>query len=217
MTITHAEQEVKDTKQTLPNGFVYLSDVCPSIKQDIKYANEDNFTGQIVVGYEKPAAILTKEAAEKLCLIQKKLEQNNMGFLVWDAYRPALAVEFFLDWGAVPDNSKIKKKYYPDFTKEELFDIGFIAKSSSHSRGSTVDLTIINADGEPIEMGTIFDYFSDKSSTNYIKLPEHIKKNRQFLKELMHNNGFTNFKQEWWHYTLDQEPFPNTYFNFPVK
>ena len=203
----------------LPHGFVYLSHACPTIVQDIKYATDDNFTGAIVQGYEAPVAILTKEAAEVLNGIQQELGTKDLNLLIWDAYRPTQAVDYFLSWEKVPDNQSIKAKYYPDYKKAELFKIGFIAPGhSSHSRGSTVDLTIVDKNTNvALDMGTDFDFFGKKSYTSSVEISKQAMRNRIFLKNIMEKYGFKGISQEWWHYTLKTEPFPDKYFNFTVK
>ena len=203
----------------LPYGFVYLSSACPTIVQNIKYATNDNFTGTIVPGYEAPVAILTKEAVEALNQIQQELEAKDLGLLVWDAYRPTKAVDYFLSWEKVPDNQDIKVKYYPDYKKAELFKIGFIAPGhSSHSRGSTVDLTIVDKNTNvALDMGTDFDFFGKKSYASSVEISKQAMLNRIFLKNIMEKYGFIGIPQEWWHFTLKTEPFPDKYFNFTVR
>ncbi|NRB10610.1 MAG: M15 family metallopeptidase [Rickettsiaceae bacterium] len=208
------------TKTTsLPNDFVYLQDICPNIKQDIKYATTDNFTGTVVEGYQKGTAILTKAAAEKLFLVQEELSKDNLSLLIWDAYRPQRAVDFFKNWKNTPENSEIKTVYHPNLTKEEIFANGFIAKKySQHSRGSTIDLTIINnTTSKLLDMGTIFDFFGAESFTDSTKISSDAEQNRFLLKNIMEKYGFENYYKEWWHYTLKNEPFPEKYFDFIVK
>lgn len=203
----------------LPNGFVYLSYTSPTIAQDIKYATKDNFTGTIVPGYKAPVAILTTECAEALHQIQQELNTKNLSLLIWDAYRPTQSVDYFLSWEEMPDNQDIKVKYYPDYEKAELFKIGFIAPGhSSHSRGSTVDLTIIDkTTNKALDMGTDFDFFEKKSYTSSVEISIKARQNRIFLKSIMEKHGFKGIIQEWWHYTLETEPFPHKYFNFIVE
>jgi len=221
-TSTFAEIETPDltiVTRHLPDGFVYLSDTCPTIVQDIKYATKDNFTGTVIPGYKSNIAILTKEAAEALNLIQHELAAQNLSLLIWDAYRPTKAVDYFLSWKKVLDDQDIKAKYYPDYEKAELFKIGFIAPGhSSHSRGSTVDLTIIDKkSNKALDMGTDFDFFGEKSYAEAIQISEQARQNRKILKNIMEKYGFKGIPQEWWHYTLKTEPFPDEYFNFTVR
>ncbi len=203
---------------TLPEGFVYLDQICPTIMQNLKYASDDNFTGTIVRGYNKNTAILTSKAAKALQQVQEELEIKNQTLLIWDAYRPTMAVDYFLEWEHQPDNPRIKEKFYPHLTKEELFTIGFIAPGhSTHSRGSTIDLTIFDKESsQELNMGTDFDFFDKKTYTNNQNISQEAQKNRKYFVNLMDKYGFENYHKEWWHFTLRNEPFPNTYFNFPV-
>ena len=215
--ITANDSEKKLT--ILPEGFVYLSQVCPTIIQDLKYASDDNFTGTIVNGYNKNSVILTKEASKALKQVQEELEAQNQGLLIWDAYRPTRASDYFLEWEQQPDNLQIKDRFYPHLTKEELFNNGFIAPGhSTHSRGSTVDLTIIDrSSGHALDMGTDFDFFGENTYTNNKNISQEAQNNRKYFVNLMDKYGFENYHKEWWHFTLRNEPFPDTYFNFPVE
>jgi D-alanyl-D-alanine dipeptidase len=210
---------IKINKTYPPDGFVYLSKIDSSIKQDIRYATQNNFTGKIVKGYSNASAILTRDAALKLKLVQEDLKKRGLGLKVFDAYRPVSAVDEFLKWRKSPVNKKLKLTYYPNLSKEDLFKKGYIAPGkSSHSRGSTVDLTIVNIKtGNELDMGTPFDYFGSKSHTNYEKLPKKVKNNRLLLKKTMEKHDFENLPNEWWHYTLRNEPFKDYYFDFLIR
>ena len=204
----------------LPKGFVYVKNT--NIVCDIRYATTNNFAEQKIDGYKSNKCILTKEAANALVAVQKELDSLKPGYKlhIFDAYRPLDAVKHFVRWSKEASNKHIKQKYYPDFKKEQLFELGYIALSSSHSRGSTVDLTICEyVDGKynDIEMGTIFDFFGERSHTEYKNISIEAQKNRIFLKNLMEKHGFKNFEKEWWHYTLGNEPFPDKSFNFYVE
>lgn len=203
----------------LPEGFVYVEDICPEIIQDMKYATTDNFTGKIVDGYVTGKAILTKEAANALCEVQKELEQQGLALLIWDAYRPTQAVKQFFNWRLEKDNPQIKERYHPTLSKKDLFEQGFISpNNSTHSRGSTVDLTIVSQqNNKPLDMGTGFDFFGEKAHTNNNQVSTEAQQNRNILKNLMAKYGFENLPQEWWHYTLKNEPFADQYFDFPVQ
>ncbi len=218
-TFAEIEEQNLNGISHLPDGFIYLSDSCPTILQDIKYATNDNFTGTVVPGYEATVAILTKEAIETLALIQEELATQNLGLLIWDAYRPTQAGDYFFSWKTLPDDEEIKAKYYPEFEKAELFKIGFIAPGySSHSRGSTVDLTIVDKQtNKALDMGTDFDFFGKKSYAANVQISMQARLNRKFLKDIMEKYGFEGISQEWWHYTLKNEPFPDEYFNFTVS
>lgn len=217
----HAAPNIEniENKMILPEGFVYLEQACPDIKQDIKYASTDNFTGEMVAGYKAPKAILTLEAASALKAVQAELAQTGYELLIFDAYRPTRAVEAFWHWRHIPDNPVIKLKYHPNLTKQEIYDNGYIMRqNSSHSRGSTVDLTIVDSKtGQELDMGTTFDFFGKESHTDYPEISQQAKNNRALLKDLMTKHGFENLPQEWWHYTLKNEPFKDIYFDFEVE
>ena len=203
----------------IPEGFVSLSDVCPSMNIHMSYATQDNFTGEIVAGYKARKAYLAKAPAEALCLVQAEAQKQGLILKIYDSYRPAKAVAFFQTWAQRPEtNPHIKELYYPGFTRQQLFDAGYIAKRSSHSRGSAVDLTLADAKtGRALDMGSAFDYFDDLSSTDSPKVTEEQRKNRMLLKDLMESKGFKNFSQEWWHYSFKPEPYPDQYFDFDVE
>jgi D-alanyl-D-alanine dipeptidase len=210
---------VQSTDINLPKGFIHLKTICPQIRQDIKYATTDNFTGKIVDGYADTKAILTTEAAIALCEAQKELEEQSLALLIWDAYRPTTSVAQFLKWGEEVEEYNVKAQYYPHLSKHELFEQGFISPNhSAHSRGSTVDLTIIDQKTNiPLEMGTEFNFFGIKSHTINQEISLQVQENRKLLLNLMEKYGFENLPQEWWHYTLKNEPFPNEYFDFIVQ
>ena len=217
--ITFSTTNAEMDRSYPPSGFVYLNKIAPTIKQDIRYATKNNFTGKVIKGYTKATAILTTEAALKLKLVQKDLRKQNLSLKVFDAYRPVSAVNEFLKWRKIKDNKTIKQIYYPNLTKKDLFKQGYIAPGkSSHSRGSTVDLTIINLKtGIELDMGTPFDFFGIESHTNYAKLPKSVKRNRNLLKKVMEKYDFENLPNEWWHYTLKNEPFKDKYFDFIIE
>jgi len=195
---------------------VRLADIDPSIEQDPKYAGSDNFMGRPIRSYEVSEVWLTKEAAEALKRAQDKAVKMGFGILVYDGYRPQSAVDHFVEWGADLSDSLNKAVYYPEVPKEELFDRGYISAKSGHSRGSTVDLTLME-DGIPIEMGTPFDYFDDLSHTMNPEISGMARVNRNTLLAIMEEAGFTNYVNEWWHFTLKDEPYPDTYFDIPIK
>lgn len=202
-----------------PSGFVSLSELCPNIKIQASYATTENFTGEIVAGYKARKALMAKAPAEALCRVQKAAEEMGYALKIFDAYRPVKAVDFFIAWAQKPEtNPHIKELYYPRFTKQELFEQGYIAKRSSHSRGSAVDLTLIDSkSGRDLDMGSGFDYFDDLSHTESPKVTKEQLRNRLLLKKLMETHGFKNFSQEWWHYSFSPEPHPSEYFNFDVE
>ena len=201
-----------------PSGFVLLSDVIPSIVQEIRYFSTYNFIGDRIDGYEEPCAILTKEAARALKTVSNEMMVQGYRLKIYDAYRPANAVKHFVLWGIEDTDVRMKPYFYPDLQKQELFAKGYIAKLSSHSRGSTVDLTLLDmATGKEVDMGSPFDYFSEKSHPDYKDITEEQYENRMKLQHVMVRNGFRPIDCEWWHFTLENEPYPDTYFEFPVS
>ena len=201
----------------LEKGFVYLSDIDSSIIVDLKYYSSNNFTGKFVEGYNSNKAILTKEAAVALSNAQDDLNKIGYSLILYDAYRPQSAVDFFVKWSLNINDTIYKNTYYPNVKKSELFKLGYIAYKSGHSRGSTVDVSLVEIESKKeIDMGTIFDYFGVESHTFFNNLSKKQKLNRLLLYEAMSNNGFKNYSKEWWHFTLENEPFQK-YFDFPVK
>ncbi len=202
----------------LPEGFVYVSELIPTIQESIVYAGVNNFLGQPVDGYISAKAILTHSAAMALKSAQEYLLKAGFSLKIFDAYRPKRAVKHFLRWVDEPDIVACKQRFYPDFTKAELFQKGYLATYSSHSRGSTVDLTIVSlATGIELDMGTEFDFFGEASWSNYQQLSKKQLDNRQYLHSVMLEAGFQPFELEWWHFTLGNEPYPSQYFDFIVK
>jgi D-alanyl-D-alanine dipeptidase len=201
----------------LPQGFVRLSEACPTMIIGANYATTENFTGGVVDGYRKREAIFSKLGAEALCRVHAEARAQGLNVKVFDSYRPVRAVTFFQAWARLPEgNPEIKARYYPHFTRQELFEHGYIAQRSSHSRGSAVDLTLTKADGTELDMGTIFDFFHERSHTAHRGITREQRRNRELLKGMMERHGFKNFAQEWWHYSLVQEAFPGQSFDFDV-
>ena len=201
----------------LEKGFVYLGDINSSIIVDLRYYSSNNFTGKFVEGYNSNKAILTKEAAVALSNAQDDLNKIGYSLILYDAYRPQSAVDFFVKWSSNINDTIYKNTYYPNIKKSELFKLGYIAYKSSHSRGSTVDVSLVEIESKKeIDMGTIFDYFGVESHTFFNNLSKKQKLNRLLLYEAMSNNGFKNYSKEWWHFTLENEPFQK-YFDFPIK
>ncbi|MCL6219608.1 M15 family metallopeptidase [Zunongwangia pacifica] len=202
----------------LPEGFVYVSDLIPDIEVELRYFSENNFTGKRVPGYEAEKLILTKEAAMALQKIQQELENDGYCLKFFDAYRPQRAVNSFIAWAQKPEDTITKSQFYPEKKKSNLFNLGYIATRSGHSRGSTVDLTIVDAKSlEEVDMGGSYDYFGERSHHNFQDITEKQKANRQYLKAMMSRYGFRAYSEEWWHYTLRNEPYPNTYFDFIIQ
>ena len=198
--------------------FVLLSDYVPAVIQEIRYYSTYNFVGDRIDGYEQPCAILTKEAARALKGISNKLNVMGYRIKVFDAYRPATAVKHFTLWGVDDLDLRMKPFFYPDLEKQELFRRGYIASKSSHSRGSTIDLTLLDMKtGKEVDMGSPFDYFSEVSHPDYKGVTKEQYENRMFLQDMMVRGGFEPIDCEWWHFTLRDEPYPDTYFDFPVS
>lgn len=204
--------------QHKPDDFVYLLDLEPSIKIELRYFSNNNFIGQPIDGYHRSTIIVSKPTAIALQKVQNDLEQKGLGLKIFDAYRPQQAVNHFVRWAKVLNDTLMKQSYYPDVPKSELFKRGYIASKSGHSRGSTVDLTLIDLDtGNELDMGSPYDFFGVQSHPFYKKITDKQRKNRMLLRRVMLKNGFKPYENEWWHFTLRDEPFPNQYFDFPVK
>ncbi|MBO6219263.1 MAG: M15 family metallopeptidase [Treponema sp.] len=199
-------------------GFVLLSDYVSGIIQEIRYFSSYNFIGERITGYEEPCAIVTQEAARALQNVAAELNAQGFRLKIYDAYRPASAVKHFALWGVDDLDQRMKPFFYPDLEKQELFEKGYIAKRSSHSRGSTVDLTLFDMNsGKEVDMGSPFDLFSQVSHPDYKGISDEQYENRLFLKKTMVKGGFDTLDCEWWHFTLHGEPYPDSYFDFPVS
>lgn len=205
-------------EESLPDGFVYAADAVPALVEEIRYFGSDNFIGKPIEDYEALVCILTAEAADALANVQAGLQDFGLGLKVFDCYRPATAVAHFVRWAKDEADQRMKAEYYPDVPKRELFERGYIAERSGHSRGSTVDLTIIDAaTGEELDMGAGFDLFSPLSWPTEPRISSQQRANRMLLQTVMVASGFSPYGQEWWHFTLADEPFPERYFDFPVR
>ncbi|MBP5289469.1 MAG: M15 family metallopeptidase [Clostridia bacterium] len=206
-------------KNTLdPSGFVLLGEALPHVVQEIRYYSTYNFIGERVDGYEEPCALLTKEAARALKGVCNELLVQGYRLKVFDAYRPVCAVKQFIYWGIEDQDVRMKPYFYPDLEKQELFQRGYIAKSSSHSRGSALDLTLLDMKtGKEVDMGGPFDLFSEVSHPDYRGITREQYENRMLLQRVMIRGGFLPMSCEWWHFCLKDEPYPDTYFEFPVS
>lgn len=202
-------------------AFVDASDVVPSLVVEMRYAGEHNFVGTRIDGYNRRLCLLTKQAATALAAVQRDLSEQGLGLKVFDCYRPARAVAHFVQWAQDVANQRVKDEFYPDVDKRDLFKDGYIAERSSHSRGSTVDITLVRlTDGAPateLDMGTCFDRFSPRSWPSDTSVGDTAHHNRELLAAVMQRRGFKPYDKEWWHFTLADEPFPDTYFDFPVR
>ena len=201
------------------SGFVVLSDVVPDIIQEIRYYSTYNFVGDRINGYEEPCALMTKEAAAALKEVADELRAKGYRLKVFDAYRPQMAVDNFVAWAKDVNDTRMKKYFYPELDKSVLFPQGYIAENSGHSRGSTIDLTLFDMNtGKEVDMGGTFDYFGERSHPDYKgNLTRKQLANRKILRDAMLRHGFKPFETEWWHFTLKNEPYPDTYFTFPVR
>ena len=201
-----------------PSGFVLLADHVPHIVQEIRYYSTYNFVGERIDGYEEPVALLTLEAARALKSASNEMAVRGLRFKVFDAYRPARAVKRFIFWAIEDDDVRMKPYFYPNIEKEDTFEGGYIAKQSSHSRGSAIDLTLLDMKtGKELDMGSPFDLFDEASHPNYRGISDEQYANRMLLQNTMVRNGFEPIDCEWWHFTLADEPYPDTYFDFPVS
>lgn len=202
----------------LPKEFVYAKELMPTLRSDMRYYSSNNFIGKPIDGYIKPKCILTKEAATALKNVQDELGRLGFGLLIYDAYRPQKAVDQFVKWAEDETDTIMKKRFYPNINKSELFDKEFIAKKSGHTRGSTVDLTIVSlTTGHILDMGSEYDLFDEKSATDYPNITRNQRAIRLLLKRRMEKHGFKSHPKEWWHYTLAKEPYPNKYFDFEIE
>ena len=200
-----------------PSGFVLLADFVPQIVQEIRYYSTYNFVGARIDGYEEPVALLTKEAAAALKEVSNDVIAQGYRLKIYDAYRPQKAVDHFVRWAEDTADVKMKEYFYPDLEKDVLFPLGYIAEHSGHSRGSTVDLTLFDMTTEKeADMGGTFDFFGELSHPDYKDITDEQYANRMILREAMLRQGFKPLDEEWWHFTLENEPYPDTYFTFPV-
>lgn len=199
--------------------FVDLKEMMPNLRSDLRYYGSNNFVGEPIEGYKEPRVLLTKEAAEALKKVQDELERLGFGLLIYDAYRPQRATDHFVRWAQDETNDLMKAQYYPNIDKKDLFAKGYISVKSGHSRGSTVDVTIVSLKTKQIlNMGSPYDLFDEVSSVEHTAT---ISKNqhalRLLLKRRMEKHGWKSYPQEWWHFTLENEPYPDTYFDFPIE
>ena len=204
--------------ETMPADFVNAESVVSSLVVDMRYVGSSNFVGRPIDGYEAPVCILTRQAAEALAEVQAELKDYGLGLKVFDCYRPTRAVADFARWAKDEADTKMKAEFYPELDKSELFAKGYIAERSGHSRGSTVDLTLVYLPYESdVPMGTGFDFFSPRSWPTDADQPSEVRAHRLLLSTIMQRHGFKPYEYEWWHFTFADEPYPDTFFDFPVK
>ncbi|MEE1200508.1 MAG: M15 family metallopeptidase [Christensenellales bacterium] len=217
--VCRAETNDEEKNNVLDSsGFVMVTDVIPDAILEIRYYSTFNFVGTRIDAYEAPVAYLTKEAAEALKNVSDDLMEQGYRIKIYDAYRPQTAVDHFKAWAEDLNATEMKPYFYPEVEKSKLFERGYIAAKSGHSRGSTVDLTIVDMKtGREVDMGGGFDYFGKLSSPAYTEtLTQEQMDNRNILRKAMVDNGFRPLEEEWWHFTLENEPYPDTYFDFPI-
>jgi D-alanyl-D-alanine dipeptidase len=226
---------------TRPNDFINIKSILPQVQLDLRYYSNHNFIGKRITGYNEHVCLVTKKAAEALIAPEQKLLSMGLTFKVYDCYRPQMAVNEFYTWSQEPTNFKMQQEFYASVPKNKLFKEGYIALSSGHSRGSTLDLTIVPVNSSipqynsstqlsncvndvnkrfpdnSLDFGTGYDCFDKKSWISYKNLTPQQLANRLLFLDLMQEAGFKPFPTEWWHFTLIKEPYPNTYFNFPIE
>lgn len=211
-------QKPAQASESLPDGFVYITDVIPDVILEIRYYSTYNFVGVRVDDYLAPVAVLSKDAADALKLANDSLKAQGYALKVFDAYRPQGAVNHFMRWAADEDDILTKAYFYPDIEKSRIIPDGYVAERSGHSRGSTVDLTIVDMKtGKEVDMGSPFDFFGLESHHGTDLITTEQTANRLILKSAMESAGFRIYDEEWWHYTLINEPYPDTYFDFWVR
>ena len=207
--------------ESVPENFVDLTAFVPGVIIDARYAGDENFIGRPVAGYHANKAFLSREAAEALREVQLALAPHGLTLKVFDAYRPQRAVDDFMKWVKDARDTTNKATYFPDVAKDHLVPDGYIAEKSGHSRGATLDLTIasVGPDGSVVEldMGSPWDFFGPVSHALSDKVPAQARANRALLRTVMLQHGFKPYEEEWWHFTLADEPYPETYFDFPVE
>jgi len=200
------------------SGFVSVGAAIPDALLDVRYYTTYNFVGARIDGYEHPVVLLTREAATALKKVSDDLLERGLRLVVYDAYRPQRAVDHFARWAEDVTDDRMKAVFYPEVDKADLFERGFIARRSGHSRGSTVDLTLLDEkSGTLLDMGGPFDFFGELSHPDYAGVTAQQHRNRMLLREAMLAHGFKPLSTEWWHFTLRDEPYPDTYFDFPVR
>ncbi|WP_420000181.1 D-Ala-D-Ala dipeptidase VanX [Streptomyces boninensis] len=202
----------------MKDGFVFVDELAPGIRWDAKYATWDNFTGKPVDGYLANRIVGTRALCVALEDARQKAEYLGFGLLLWDGYRPQQAVDCFLRWAEQPEDGRTKPRHYPNIERPEMFEKGYVAVKSGHSRGSTVDVTLYHlGSGELAAMGGGHDLMDTISHHGAKEISQGEARNRHLLYSIMLSAGFTAYACEWWHYTLKDEPYPDTYFDFPIK
>jgi D-alanyl-D-alanine dipeptidase len=203
---------------SLPEGFSYAKDYIPDLEIDLRYATKNNFVGQKIEGYRAKKAILSTKMLQALYAAQKEFGRMGLGLKLFDGYRPQRAVNHFMRWAKHPADTLKKAQFYPNISKSDLFKKHYISTRSGHSRGSSVDLTLIDFNScKELDMGSPYDFFGAISNLDYQDLNQKQRANRKLLQRVMIKHGFRAYAKEWWHFTLNNEPFPNTYFDFIIE
>lgn len=219
-TSTQTRVEVSSAADPASAGMVDVATLAPDIRIDMRYAGTGNFVGDRIDGYEAPRCYLHRKAAEALATVQAGLRGQGQSLVVYDCYRPVRAVQHFVRWARDAGDQRNKARYYPEIDKGRLFEAGYIATESGHSRGSTIDLGLLQCDGEQcdaVDMGSGYDLFDSRSHTDSSDVAAGQRANRHRLRDLMAAAGFANYAKEWWHFTYRPEPTPGTAFDFPVR
>jgi D-alanyl-D-alanine dipeptidase len=202
----------------LPNDFAYVQEEIPTIKIELRYFSDNNFVGTKVDGYEANVVILSSQATKALKRVQYELLKDSLSLKIYDAYRPQRAVSHFWRWAKDVNDTLTKQQFYPNVKKKNLFNEGYIATRSGHSSGSTIDITLVDLKtNKELDMGTPYDFFGPESWVAYNSITVLQKANRNLLQNVMKKQGFRNYPQEWWHFTLRDEPFLNQYFDFVIE
>ncbi len=205
----------------MQDGFVDVTEAVPGVLAEPRYAGRNNFMGEPVTGYDADKVMVSAEVAAALVPVQAELAAKGMTLKLFDGYRPQQAVDHFMRWISDACDTKNKADYYPNVAKGDLVQLGYIAEKSGHSRGGSVDLTIVvrGADGvwSEMNMGSPWDLFDERSHAGSTLVSQTAQANRKMFADLMIRHGFKPYSEEWWHFTLDPEPYPNTYFDFPIK
>ena len=205
-------------KKGLPGGFLYVDDLIADCIVDAKYAGTDNFLGRAVAGYHQPLVVVSQAIAEGLVPAAQVFRQQGYILKIYDAYRPQRAVDDFLAWGKDVNDDRRKPVHYPRVHKQDMFVQGYIAPRSGHSRGCAVDLTLVDtATWQELDMGSFFDFMDPRSHHGAAGLTPAQEQNRALLRDVMCAHGFKLYQEEWWHYIVDPEPYPDTYFDFPIE
>ena len=208
---------MENVKSTLPEGFVYALDAVPGCLEDAKYAGCDNFMGRPAAGYDAPRVVVSREVAEGLKRAGERFAQMGYTMLLYDGYRPQRAVDDFAAWGKDTQDQKRKAVHYPRIEKADMFRLGYVALRSGHSRGGAIDLTLVEtATGRELDMDGYFDFMDPTSGYGAEGVSEEGTRNRELLHRVMVESGFKGISGEWWHFIIQPEPYPDTYFDFPI-